>query len=330
LGFLPISNYSSDLGLTLGALAQVFDYGHQQNQPFDGLLTLQVSNSSRGAWEVFFSYERTKIGTFSLRSYSSLILSDNKFQPYYGLGNLSVYNSSLQRQGFYYYEQQDYEFENSLRKYFTNLHFDLETGVTLAWNNAQVDQISGSQFQNDFGINPSQLFYTKPYLRAIYEGRDSEFNPSQGNYALAGLTIAPDFLGQTSTWSRLDLDLRHYEPTSDDTPLLEKARLGSVGTLRGLPFNRYVANDSLTLRTELRSVIIRETVFGLPLKLGTGIFVDSGKIASNFASIFDNSIHYAYGFSLFGSYFTDDFLGTADFGFSEGLVAFYFRLGHAF
>jgi hypothetical protein len=94
--------------------------------------------------------------------------------------------------------------------------------------------------------------------------------------------------------------------------------------------NRYIGNQSAGLRTELRSVYIRWRIFDMPLKVGSGVFLDSGKIAQGYNELVSNDFKWAWGVSLFGSYFTDDFLGTMDIGFSHGETAFYMRLGHAF
>jgi hypothetical protein len=81
---------------------------------------------------------------------------------------------------------------------------------------------------------------------------------------------------------------------------------------------------------ELRSILARLRIFGLPAKAGLGIFLDTGKVGQTWGRLLDDELHTTGGFSLLGSYFTDDFLGSLDVAFSrEGYTA-QIQMGHAF
>ncbi len=64
--------------------------------------------------------------------------------------------------------------------------------------------------------------------------------------------------------------------------------------------------------------------------MGGGLFTDFGLSGLSPGELFSSPLRSAWGFTLFGSYFTDDFLGSMDVGFSQGASAVYLRIGHAF
>lgn len=118
---------------------------------------------------------------------------------------------------------------------------------------------------------------------------------------------------------------------SPEAPFNEKGRLGSSTTIRGLPLNRYMANQTFVFRNELRTISIKTQLGGRPLRLGHGVFVEAGRVGDNFQRLVDKTMtHWSAGLSLFASYFTNDFVGCADLGFSEGNTSFYFRIGQSF
>lgn len=346
-GGYPVSSFSSDLGYTLGALAQRFDYGSGTEpgvgkRPFESLLTLQTTYSTRGPRDLFVEREAfLGPGPGSARWSAGLYAMESRFAHYYGLGAGSLRQPSLEASGFYLYNRRLLTLHTALRKQLPELGgVDLQAGLGYTLTQSQAEQ--DSQYQRDFGPGRTSLSYSKLLLQAIWEKRDSEFIPSQGMYGLASIATAP-----LSGWSRLDLDYRRYLPildqrrlwlatqirytaSSPEAPLNEKARLGSLGTLRGLPGNRYLSNHSASLRLEARSMWFGSRILGMPFKLGSGLYTDLGKISEHLTALAASPLRPAWGLALFGSYFTDDFLGSADFGFSPGATSVYLQLGHAF
>ncbi|MBC7690876.1 MAG: hypothetical protein H7222_03850 [Methylotenera sp.] len=346
----PIGNYTSDQGVTLGLLGRRFDYGDSGVKPFKSVTTFQASHATHGSTVIQLEFEETGVTEHDLRFTSALTAQRNENQRYYGLGDQTLRNTTLERQNFYYYEQELLTFENAVRKKIESLGWDIQLGIAPTLNRSRsltTAQSGPTLFQNEYGSSRKTSYYTTTHLRFIRDRRDSEFVPSRGSIASAALSHSPRFLGQLPAWSRIDLDYRRYDSfidgrklwlatqarmtsSSNDAPLVEKARLGSLGTLRGLPLNRYLSNDSLSLRSELRSIWYHDSFFDLPLKLGTGVFIDTGKIASSVSQLTSSSFHSGYGCSLFGSYFTDDFVGSTNIAFSEGATALYLILGFSY
>ncbi len=357
LGLIPISNFSSDAGYTFGALAQYFDYGESLPlgigvRPFQSLLTLQSTYATQGPKDALISYETYfdraadhSIDPGALRGYVEFYGMETEYARYYGLGAFSQRDSTLDSQGFNFYDRRYFSIEGALRKRLYPLGgMDLQIGIRQTATVADPGPGAGgdSQYLRDFGAGRNSTSYSQLRISTIWERRDSEFIPSRGWYAHASLATAP-----LAGWSRVDLDYRRYFPllegrslwlatqlrytgTDSDAPLHEKARLGSLGTFRGVPINRYLSNHSASLRTELRSMWLSMKLLGMPLRLGSGLYTDLGRLSGRLPELSSSPTRAAWGVALFGSYFTDDFLGSADLGFSAGQTSLYLRLGHAF
>lgn len=345
LGILPIANFSTDRGMEVGALAQRFDYGESGAPPFKNLTTLQLSYATEGPRQGFLAYEQTASESSRLRWGLTGQYLENPFQPYFGLGDATLLDPERHAAGDYQYDYTEGSLDGFIRST-TSWGPELVLGVSLTRSNARSTRDT-SQFASDFGSKETSLLYPKATLRAIWELRDSEFIPSKGTLLSAALTTSPGLGAANRFWYRVDTDYRRYFPlverrwlvlatqarygfSSRDAPLNEKVRIGSFGTVRGLPLNRYLSNHSFMMRGELRAVVLRSRLWERPLKGGLGVFSDVGWISDRLADLPQADLHPAFGISLFGSYFTDDFLGVFDIGFAEGNRIVYLRLGHAF
>ncbi len=322
-GGVPVSSYTSDIGFRLGAFAQRFDYGEPTFLPFDSLWSFQLTGSSRGQRDGFISLEKTRfLGDTSLRVLAEAGGISNPAYQFHGLGPDTPEEVSQ-------LDVTQLWTATSIRKRISE-RWELRAGLRLERLSIEPSAFGAGE----------QSIWLKPAIGAVYEGRDLEFVPSSGEYFSTQLAAVPALLSsQGTSWMRWEADARKYFPliadrwlwtasqlratwSSPGAPLPEQARLGSWSTLRGLPVNRYLSSLSVSFRNELRSLPIRETVFDRPLKGGAGLFVETGATSA--------VTRLTYGISLFGSYFTDDFIGTADLGFSAGRGLLYLQLGHAF
>lgn len=341
---LPILNYMTDLGVSAGALAQRFDYGDgsPETLPFHTLWSAELSLSSQGPRLLTLGFEQTHVGDSAWRIGVLADYTLNPFEPFYGIGADTSVDRALARADFYDYRWESAGLALSARHPLGAL--EIQLGLSGA-RETSTASVSPSLYGSTFGSAPRSDTLVKASAALLWERRDSEFIPSRGWRGLIALSGGAHTEG--SAWPRLDLDYRRYDPLWPDralvlatqlrftasggnAPLHDRARLGSLGTLRGLPYSRYLANGALTARTELRSLFFRGRIFDLPLKAGAGLFVDTGKTGLSLADLAESPLRYAWGFTLFGSYFTDDFLGSMDVGFSQGSSAVYVRFGHAF
>lgn len=336
---IPIANYTTDKGLTLGAAAERFNYGDPTHLPFQNLLIIQGRSSSRAQSDALLEYETTDLdGSGDYRLDLLLYGLQNSYSRYYGLGEASPFDLALDNAGYYFHQQKAFIATSTLRTK-TRWNFEFQTALSLNSYSDQPNQ-ANSKYAEDFGNNSHESIYPTVKLGTIWERRNFEFIPDEGYYLESSGTLS-------TNWLRADLDYRRYDSliehrwlwfasqaklsaTTPDAPLQEKARLGGMSTLRGLPLNRFVASYSASVRGELRSILIRKTLFSLPLKGGLGVFADTGKVFDQLDRITAAPLQWAVGMSFFASYFTDDFLGIADIGFSKEGSALYLKIGHAF
>ncbi len=331
--------------MILGALTRRFDYGYDGVLPFKELLTFRLGYATLGPVGVFGAYESTGVSQYDLRVYFGVTGIHNPFQRYYGVGDQTGFSQNLIQSGYYFYTFDYYSIESFMRKNWAN-DIEFKAGLTIAYRRLSSNSLN-SQYAQDYGSAPDQGFYTKLQLGLLTDKRDFEFIPSNGYYASFLFNYSPSFLGTGSSWTKADLDIRYYwslipqrwlwiasqfllSASSNETPIFEKVKLGSQGTLRGLPLNRYLSSFSSTQRVDLRSVLVRTKLWDKPFKAGLGSYFDLGQVGDIFPRLFQTGTHLAAGISLFASYFTDDFLVNADIGFSQDGTFIYTGLGYAF
>lgn len=339
---------SSDRGTTLGVVTQRFDYGAGDLLPFRSLLILQIRHQSRGPDDVLLSWEAVED---ALRWKLEAVGLQSKYERYYGFGDSTARDPALADQAYYFYEHRAALVSGTVRwplpiSVPASMPIDLQLGASAVSRRSR-PAVGTSLFGQDFGAAPIHQLYAKLSLGLVYDRRNSEFIASRGVYGFLGAQLAPATLSSQPEWRRMDLDLRRYDSFADDrwlwlasqfryssssegAPLEEKVRLGSIGTLRGLPLYRYASDHYLTLRTELRSLWFRAPAFGRTLKAGNGVFLDTGRVGDTLSRLSSSETHWAWGFTFFASFWTDDFIANADIGFSDEGSAYYIRLGHAF
>ena len=350
-GAYPTIKYTSDEGFRFGALSRIFNYGKDGIKPFKSLSTVSVGYASEGTSFAAIEHQTIDVTPWKLRSETAIFYSTSKNQRYYGVGDQTLFNETLDDAGFNFYEFDKIEVSQTFRKRLES-HWEPLFGVSYLDLRSKAGSdssplFSSSLYANDFG-NGEDIFSGALFsIGVLRDERNSEFIPTEGLYVKSILTHSPDFLNNSEEWSKWTTDFRFYRPllpkrklwlatqfkytaTTPSAPLTEKSILGSAGTFRGLRQNRFASNQSVSLRVGLRSIWLKKNIFNLPWKLGTGVFTDLGKIADTSSRLFSGKNHISYGISIFGSYFTDDFIGHADIGFGEESTAIYLGLGHVF
>ena len=140
----------------------------------------------------------------------------------------------------------------------------------------------------------------------IYDTRDSEIAPDQGQYHQLKVRYSPAFgdhlpyqYGQANATfrfylpftSRVGLALRAVGDWQfGDVPFYELARyedtfaFGGVNGVRGIPGQRYYGRIKLFSNVELRARLVNFTVFRKPYALGGALFTDFGRLWTDFAA----------------------------------------------
>jgi hypothetical protein len=76
----------------------------------------------------------------------------------------------------------------------------------------------GYAYSLAYGFNPAQGVVSGWTLAALYDSRDSTFNPYSGFYGAANFTSNPTWLGSSQSSTGLEAQFRVYLPLSDDLP----------------------------------------------------------------------------------------------------------------
>ena len=140
----------------------------------------------------------------------------------------------------------------------------------------------------------------------IYDTRDSEIAPEQGQYHQIKIRYSPAVGGHLPyQYGQANATFRFYLPFTarlglalravgdwqfGDVPFYELARyedtfaFGGVNGVRGIPGQRYYGRIKLFSNVELRSRLFDFTVFRRPYALGGALFTDFGRLWTDFAS----------------------------------------------
>lgn len=343
--FLPVLSYSSDVGLVGGVIYNRFDY-RGEIQPFRTYFNSMAVASTKGYVKVDARYERTQTFGRKLRSIGRFTFSRLATDTFFGVGNSTIYSKQLWEEDYYYFESYHVGLDVKLRK---ALHsgiasrLDLLAGLSTEYQVPYVLQ-ENSSFNQMMPNGSSGGFINYVTGGLVWENRDREFNPRNGNMATLEIRSAPPLISDFSLTTFL-LELRQYfyvwdfltianrlqaQHAEGDVPYWELPALGNNESLRGYPLNRFRGNSSISYNLELRS-----WMFTFPeyrLKLGVQLFTDAGRVFTSDDEAADLFRDYKQTFGFGGaiSLFSPDFILRSDMGFSDEVTRIYVGIGYAF
>jgi outer membrane protein assembly factor BamA len=231
-------------------------------------------------------------------------------QLYYGLGNASVAPPD----------------EIPGRDFYGRAHPTLSTRLRWELVGDLFVELGAAYTENWFELNPQSTLATDmttgaPAVREllgtatrhgvllaenalIYDTRDSEIAPRQGQYHQIKIRYSPAAGGHLPyEYGQANATFRFYLPFSErvglalravgdwqfgDVPFYELARyedtfaFGGVNGVRGIPGQRYYGRIKLFSNVELRSRLFDFTLFRKPYALGGALFTDFGRLWSDF------------------------------------------------
>jgi len=154
---------------------------------------------------------------------------------------------------------------------------------------------------------------------AVYDSRNSEFAASDGSYVK--LTAEVDWVtdqvvttaNPVSRYARYSLDMRKYKSTidqnltfvvrslatfttSDEIPFFDQAQFGGEFSDRGFVQGRYYGQNSAFASMEMRYLVMRIGVLGMPMEIEMAPFLDVGQVFA--AGNFDGPFNVNPGLSL--------------------------------
>ena len=231
VGLLPAFYYNNDLGFSVGALAQVFDYGDGTVYPnYRHKFTANMNLYSRGAKQMSMNYD-SKYLIPGKRVTAAITYMDNPLCGFYGFnGAVSPYHADLDlrksvdnSEGIAFYATHQRLFSATV-----DLQGRVADGLTwiggAAYSWQRYDDVNFRVYDGteslyhqyvENGLIPEADTYGhRAELKSglVYDTRDFETNPERGFYATVTTTGGASFSGGARPSLALTADLRQYVP----------------------------------------------------------------------------------------------------------------------
>ncbi|TAL59611.1 MAG: hypothetical protein EPN88_17085 [Bacteroidetes bacterium] len=368
-GALPAISFDSDLGFQYGALAEFFNYGDGSKYPdyLDHTYT-EVSHYTKGSGIYRFMYESSHLIP-GVQMTSDLSYLPHQANTFYGFnGYESVFNKDwmddklasppYRTRMFYRFERNQFRFKNDFQGKLSGEHIQWSAGF--AFQNFKISSVNINKLNKGKSVKlPSVtdqpgLFERYQALGVIssneadggwvnsikaglvWDSRDNKPNPMKGLWSEIGVEVAPSFLGNDWSFSKLyithrqyftlienDLSLVYrlaYQTTiSGHTPFFYQSQvitsrltgyssegLGGYSSLRGVLWNRVVGDAFFMGNIELRwkplyfKFLKQDCYLGLNGFYDFGIVTKDIKLPNNLEAVFESV---TYPFENFSDYF---------------------------
>ena len=340
-GALPAVTFDTDLGFQYGALAKFFNYGDPSIFPkYNDQIYMEVSRFTKGSGIFRLMYESNAL-IKNVSFTTDLSYLPDKASYFYGFnGYESVYNKDwiddeldnppYRSRMFYRYERNQFRFKN-------DFHGKL-AGENLRWvggfafqkfetNSVNIDKMNKGKDVKlpDVGVMPGlyERYQALDIISAdetkggwvntlkaglMYDTRDNRPNPMKGMWTEAGVEVAPSFMGNDWSFSKLYITHRQYftliendlafvyrvgyqTNLSGTTPFFYQSQvitsllikvtsegLGGVSTLRGILKNRVIGDGFFLGNFELRWKPLYFKFLKQDCYLGMNAFFDVGMV----------------------------------------------------
>ena len=360
---VPALNYNSDEGFGYGALLAIYDYGPRGADPYRYTLqpTVFLTTGGRRDLTVFFDAPTLLGGRWRLTAFGGR--EEQSASPYYGVGNDAPYDPAREADPNSRY----YRFGRRQSRGTADVQYRLGTSPLRVLGGAggahtSVDPTPRTEgttlLAEEFGAGAPAGGWSN-YLRVglVWDSRDREVGPTRGRWAEVLVQRFDRPVGSDWAFTRSTLTWREYvslarrlvlagrlvtQQVSGDAPFYELAfiqssfkqqeGLGGLGTVRGLPKNRYVGKGLLVLNGELRWRAADMRLLRKPAYVVLSGFGDAGRVWSGGIRGADlaRDLHLGYGGGVrLGM--GPNFVVALDVGHSaEATAPIYLGLGYPF
>ncbi|HEY2374583.1 MAG TPA: BamA/TamA family outer membrane protein [Gemmatimonadaceae bacterium] len=308
LSGVPALNFDADEGVGMGAALELYNYGPGV-QPYRFTIQPTVLITSRGRRDMTVFFDAPTLLPHGWRVSAFAGSEEQRAQPYYGVGNATPYDPSLERPpNSYFYRfgrerlRASADFQHRVGKSsarlllgggFSGSTIDLtpyDSGTTLlaVQSNGQTPP-------------PDRVNYLRAGL--LWDSRDREIGPSRGTWAEALIQRVSKGLGATEDFTRWTTTVRQYVPLTsrvvfaervvaqgtsgnvpfDELPTIQSSfkqgeGLGGSSSLRGIPKDRYIGKSLLLSNSELRWRAAEFALFGRQSFVALDAFADAGRV----------------------------------------------------
>ena len=360
---LPAINYDSDEGFGYGVLFEAYNYGEGGEAPYRYTLQPTVFLTTGGRRDFTLFFDAPHLLSDGWRIDGSLGSERQIANPYYGLGNASVYDEALEEvEGQYYYR-----FGRTRRQATLNLQRRVGSlplrilmggGATRTTVEPLPKDATRTLLGQEFlGGNVPGGWSNHLRVGLIWDSRDRETGPRRGTWSELLVQVVPDFLGSESQYVRWTIADRRYFPLGDrltfanrflvqntegtapfydlyivQTSFKQQEGLGGAKTLRGILKNRYVGEGLFLWNAELRWRAHEFAMVGRSFHLVLSGFVDTGRVWENGLVVDQilSDLHTAFGGGVRVG-MGENFVVAIDVGHStEATAPMYIGLGYLY
>lgn len=364
VGAVPAINFDSDEGFGYGAIAELYQYGGGDVEPYVWTLqpTLFLTTEGRRDFTVFFDAPRFASGGWRLTAFGGR--EKQIATPWYGLGNATSYSEALEADNgpnpFYYrfgVLRSSLTFDLQRGILDSPIRFLVGGGLERVTTNPEPEMRGTTLYAIEHGTEEEEAWLN--YLRAglVWDTRDRETGPTSGVWSevvvrrtdrtLAadvtftrltftdrrywsltnGLVFAHRVLGQHVTSGAPDFDLFRVQSS-----FKQEEGLGGSKTVRGILRNRYVGRGMVIWNAELRWRAMEFSFLGRRFHAVLSAFLDQGRVwedGFDLGNVFED-LHRGYGGGLRVG-MGENFVVAVDGGTSnEAGLGVYIGLGYLY
>lgn len=289
-GWIPVLDINSDEGLVIGGGRSITKFGYN-SLPYVYRMELSAA----------YATEPSRVrADFTLRSYSlfdNLIanfdfsVSGIEVLNFYGFGNETIQNDSLNDAEYYDINQQQFTIMPYLEipiGFFSGIKF----GTALKYVQTEKEKNRLITSLHPYGVE--DITFQNFFAGVYYDSRNGRIAPTSGLYFNLTAAYHPAYIKAKYPFTKLKALAKAYiefdfallsslalkaggEKIWGTFPYSESALLGGVETLRGFENDRFAGDASFFTGADLR-VYLTEIDFIIPAKLGFNTFAETGRV----------------------------------------------------
>lgn len=360
---VPAINFDSDEGFGYGAIVELYQYGEGGRVPYVWTLQPTIFLTTEGRRDVTIFFDAPHLLPRGSRLDAFLAREEHIATPYYGLGNGSVRDESLQTEAnpyFYRFGRTRWQASVNVQHPIgpAGLRILMGAGAAHATVKPVPEEEGTTYLAEEMAGSPAPEGWTNDVrVGLVWDTRDRESGTRSGAFSELLVQRAAGVLGSDYAYARVTLTDRRYVPlharvvlaqrlllqhVTEGAPLHDLHRLqtsfkqqeglGGARSVRGLPKNRYVGRGTFLWNLELRWRAAEFEIWGRQLHAVLTGFMDSGRVWGNgveVAELFED-LHHGYGGGIRVG-MGENFVIAADLGTStEGDLPIYIGLGYLF
>jgi outer membrane protein assembly factor BamA len=297
-----------------------------------GIATLPGKLRADWTGEFYAPLDPAKLSLYAMASQVEV-------QNFFGIGNESPYNESLDLARFYKVEQNQLFFRTTVdSKVEASTRMLMSAGFKIVDNsllpNTLIDSLKPYGSAKNFSI-------ANVGVQFLHDSRNDLLFPSGGWYGFAELEYYPDWFTNQNSFLRLKAELRSYIPVATGTlalrgiaesisgnhPFFESAFVGGPNSLRGYEVQRFAGDAAVFAGGEVR-LPVAQYLFLVPQWFGVSAFAEAGRVFVD--GEHSSAVHSAAGAGVWFSFIKREYVGTFSVARSDEKFFFYGSIGFGF